>query len=60
MAVDDLRAGAGTDELLVRFTDLLALFIERIRNAEDQYFVTPADLRRPTSARAMPAHRAQR
>lgn len=50
VSLDDMRAGAGSDELLVRFTDLMALFVERIRNAEDQYFVTPADLRRTEAA----------
>jgi len=45
-SVDDLRAAAGQDTELMRFVDLLALLVERIRNNEDQYFITPADLRR--------------
>jgi DNA polymerase III epsilon subunit-like protein len=47
IALDGLRAAAGTDADLVRFTDLLALFIELIRNNEDQHFLQPADLRKP-------------
>lgn len=50
LSLDALRAGAADDEALVRFTDLLALFCERIRGGEDQYFLTPADLRRTEAA----------
>lgn len=45
-SVDDLRAAAGQDTEIMRLVDLLALLLERIRNNEDQYFITPADLRR--------------
>lgn len=46
LALDDLRAAASGSEPLTRLTDLLAIFLETIRGGEDQYFLTPADLRR--------------
>lgn len=41
--VDDLRAAAQSDDLLLRFTDLLALWAEKTRGGEDQHFVTSVD-----------------
>ncbi len=48
--VDDLRAAAQTDDALLRLTDLLALWAERTRRAEDQHFVTSVDLDQPDTA----------
>lgn len=45
-SLDDLRAAAKDDAGLLRFTDLLAILLEKIRGNEDQYFLTPADLRK--------------
>lgn len=50
VSLDSMRAGAGSDESLVRFTDLLALFCERTRRQEDQYFLAAADLRHTEAA----------
>jgi DNA polymerase III epsilon subunit-like protein len=46
LGLDGLRAAAGSDKELLRFTDLFALFAEQIRHGEDQYYLTPGDLRR--------------
>lgn len=46
-SVDGLRAAANGDAELTRFTDLLSIFAEKVRGGEDQYFMTPGDLRRP-------------
>lgn len=50
LGLDYLRAAAGDDEQLLRICDLLALFCEQIRGGEDQYILTPADLRRSEAA----------
>lgn len=47
LGLDYLRAAAADDPQLLRITDLLALFCEKIRGGEDQYMLTPADLRKP-------------
>jgi len=47
LGLDYLRAAATGDSALLRITDLLALFCEKIRGGEDQYMLTPADLRKP-------------
>lgn len=47
LGLDYLRAAAKGDDALLRITDLLALFCEQIRGGEDQYELTPADLRKP-------------
>lgn len=47
LGLDYLRAAAKGDDALLRITDLLALFCEKIRGGEDQYELTPADLRKP-------------
>jgi DNA polymerase III epsilon subunit-like protein len=46
LGLDYLRAAASGDDQLLRITDLLALFCEKIRGGEDQYMLTPADLRK--------------
>jgi DNA polymerase III epsilon subunit-like protein len=50
LGMDYLRAAATGDEQLLRISDLLSLFCEKIRGGEDQYMVTPADLRKPEAA----------
>jgi DNA polymerase III epsilon subunit-like protein len=52
LGLDYLRAAASGDDQLLRITDLLALFCEKIRGGEDQYMLTPADLRK-TEAQAL-------
>ncbi len=52
LGIDYLRAAASGDDQLLRITDLLALFCEKIRGGDDQYMLTPADLRR-TEASAL-------
>lgn len=47
LGLDYLRAAATGDDALLRITDLLAIFCEKIRGGEDQYLLTPADLRKP-------------
>lgn len=47
LGLDYLRAATKDDAQLLRITDLLALFCEKIRGGEDQYLLTPADLRKP-------------
>jgi Rad3-related DNA helicase len=46
LGLDYLRSAAAGDAQLLRITDLLALFCEQIRGGEDQYMLTPADLRK--------------
>ncbi len=50
LGLDYLRAAATGDTALLRITDLLALFCEKIRGGEDQYMLTPADLRKPEAS----------
>jgi DNA polymerase III epsilon subunit-like protein len=50
LGMDYLRAAATGDEQLLRISDLLSLFCEKIRGGEDQYLLTPADLRKPEAS----------
>ncbi len=50
IGLDYLRAAASGDDQLLRITDLLALYCEKIRGGEDQYMLTPADLRKPEAS----------
>jgi hypothetical protein len=47
LSLDDLRASSQGDEQLMRVTDMLHLWAEKVRANEDQHFVTAADLDRP-------------
>ncbi len=46
-SLDDLRAAAQGDEALMRTTDILNLWAEKVRANEDQHFLTEADMDRP-------------
>ena len=46
-ALDTLRAASEGDDALTRFTDLLQLWVEKVRNFTDQRTVVPADLATP-------------
>ncbi len=46
-SVDDLRAAAQHDEMLTRFTDILAMWMEKVRNNEDTHMLTPGDYNKP-------------
>jgi DNA polymerase III epsilon subunit-like protein len=43
-SIDTLRAAAEGNELLTRFTDLLQIWIEKIRNNQDLRYLAPNDL----------------
>ncbi len=43
-AVDDLRAASQGHPLLTRFTDLLQLWIEKVRQSQDIRYLSPSDL----------------
>ena len=45
--VDDLRAAAEGDAVLTRFTDVLQLWIERVRQFKDLHYLGVAELRTP-------------
>ena len=46
-SIDDLRAAASNDEALTSLTDLLSLWIEKIRKGEDTHFISHAELDLP-------------
>lgn len=43
LSLDALRAAAQGDDALTRFTDLLSIWVEKIRREEDQHLFTAAD-----------------
>lgn len=45
--IDDVRAAAKGDDLLMRFTDLLSLWAEKIRGSEDMHYLIRADFAKP-------------
>jgi Rad3-related DNA helicase len=47
VSLDDLRAAAQGDDVLMRVTDLLHLWAEKTRANEDQHFMTEADMETP-------------
>jgi DNA polymerase III epsilon subunit-like protein len=47
VSLDDIRAAAQGDEPLMRITDILNLWAEKVRANEDIHFVTSADMDRP-------------
>lgn len=49
LPLDDMRAAAIGDAPLTQFTDLLQLWIEKIRNMKDTHIITPQDFLTPES-----------
>lgn len=46
-SVDDLRAASTGNDLLTSLTDLLSIWIEKIRKGEDNHFITQSELELP-------------
>ncbi len=46
-SVDDLRAASSGNDTLTSLTDLLSIWVEKIRKGEDNHFITQAELELP-------------
>jgi len=46
-SIDNLRAASSGDEMLTSLTDLLSIWVEKIRHGEDVHFITKGDLDTP-------------